>query len=195
MAKIIDLKIRNSKTILNQEQEIFSDIADRRANIMRELQDAFNKFINNGENFKDETLFPAKGSNLSTNVTMGSGVAIIGMIVMAVANTAVIDITGGIVTTLGLVFAGVTIGLQRGKILNAYRNEITKGREKLDEAVEEKLKTYVRHIKQRIDSNFAAFDSMLEEEKLKLNDLENKHLQITEKLTMLSNSLKSKIED
>jgi GTPase SAR1 family protein len=194
MAKIIDLKIRNSKTILSQDQEIFSDIADRRSNIMRELQDAFNKFINNGDNFKDETLFPAKGGNMTSNVTMGSGVAIIGMIVMAVANTAVIDITGGVVTTLGLIFAGVTIGLQRGKILNAYRTEIAKGRKNLELAVEEKLKTYVRHIKQRIDSNFAAFDNMLEEEDLKLNDLKNKHLQVTENLTMLSNTLKSRIE-
>jgi GTPase SAR1 family protein len=194
MAKIIDLKIRNSKTILSQDQEIFSDIADRRSNIMRELQDAFNKFINNGDNFKDETLFPAKGGSMTSNVTMGSGVAIIGMIVMAVANTAVIDITGGVVTTLGLIFAGVTIGLQRGKILNAYRAEIAKGRKNLELAVEEKLKTYVRHIKQRIDSNFAAFDNMLEEEDLKLNDLKNKHLQVTENLTMLSNALKSRIE-
>lgn len=194
MAKIIDLKIRNSKTVLRQDQEIFSDIADRRANIMRELQEAFNKFINNGENFKDDALFPNKSSHLTTNVTMGSGVAIIGMVVMAVAQTSVIDITGGIFTALGLVFAGVTIGLQRGRILNAYRAEITKGRTKLDEAVEEKLKTYVNHIKHRIDSNFAAFDVMLEEEQLKLNDLKSKHLQIYENLTMLSNTLKSKIE-
>jgi tRNA U34 5-carboxymethylaminomethyl modifying GTPase MnmE/TrmE len=194
MAKIIDLKIRNSTTVLRQDQEIFSDIADRRANIMRELQEAFNKFINNGENFKDDALFPSKSNHLTTNITMGSGVAIIGMVVMAVAQTSVIDITGGVFTALGLAFAGVTIGLQRGKIITAYRNEIAKGRTNLEEAVEEKLKTYVNHIKQRIDSNFAAFDVMLEEEALKLNDLKNKHLQINEKLTILSNTLKTKIE-
>lgn len=194
MAKIIDLKIRNSKTVLRQDQEIFSDIADRRANIMRELQEAFNKFINNGDNFKDDALFPSKSSHLTTNVTMGSGVAIIGMVVMAVAQTSVIDITGGVFTALGLAFAGVTIGLQRGKILNAYRAEIAKGRDKLDEAVEEKLKTYVNHIKQRIDSNFAAFDVMLEEELLKLEELNQKHLYINEKLTILSDILKTKIE-
>lgn len=194
MAKIIDLKIRNSKTVLRQDQEIFSDIADRRANIMRELQDAFNKFINNGDNFKDDALFPSKSSHLTTNVTMGSGVAIIGMVVMAVAQTSVIDITGGVFTALGLAFAGVTIGLQRGKILNAYRAEIAKGRENLDEAVEEKLKTYVNHIKQRIESNFAAFDVMLEEELLKLEELNQKYLYINEKLTILSDILKTKIE-
>lgn len=193
MAKIIDLKIRNSKTILNSDQEIFSDIADRRANIMKELQEAFNKFINNGDNFKDETLFPAKSSHLTTNVTMGSGVAIIGMVVMAVAQTSVIDITGGVFTALGLAFAGVTIGLQRGKILSAYRTEIAKGRANLEEAVDEKLKTYVHHIKQRIDSNFAAFDNMLEEENTKLASIETEYETVNHKLLLLAEALKSKI--
>lgn len=190
MAKIIDLKIRNSRTILSQDQEVFSDIADRRSNVMRELQEAFNKFINNGDNFKDETLFPAKGGSLTGNVTMGSGVAIVGLVVMAVAQTSVIDITGGIVTALGLAFAGITIGLQRGKILGTYRGEISKGRQNLEVAVDEKLKAYVRHIKQRIDTNFAGFDHMIEEENIKLSDLENRHQAVSQQLLILQDKLK-----
>jgi hypothetical protein len=112
---------------------------------------------------------------------------------MAVAQTSVIDITGGIFTALGLVFAGITIGLQRGKILSAYRLEIAKGRVNLDLAVNEKLKSYVHQIKQRIDTNFAAFDTMLEEESIKLDELAEKQKKVHHTLIDLKESLSSRL--
>jgi len=45
MGKIVDLKLRNSKTILKDDHEIFSDIAEKRANVLRELQQSFASFL------------------------------------------------------------------------------------------------------------------------------------------------------
>ncbi|HQU58770.1 MAG TPA: dynamin family protein, partial [Saprospiraceae bacterium] len=60
MAKIIDLKIRSSKTILRDDHELFSDIAEKRNNVLRELQEQFSRFVNRAENFTDQSLFPDK---------------------------------------------------------------------------------------------------------------------------------------
>ena len=70
------------------------------------LQDAFARFMNRSENFTDESLFPEK-STIASNITTGSGVAAIGVILMAVTKGAVFDITGGILTAVGVLFAGV----------------------------------------------------------------------------------------
>jgi len=56
MAKIIDLKIQNSQTILKNNHEIFSDIAERRSNVLKDLQEAFTKFLGRSENFADREL-------------------------------------------------------------------------------------------------------------------------------------------
>jgi GTPase SAR1 family protein len=189
MAKIIDLKIRNSKTVLKDDYEIFSDIAERRSNVLKEIQEAFQKFMSKSENFKEAGLLGEKGSSISPSITMGSGAAVIGMVVMAVAQTASIDITGGVITALGLAFAGITIGVQRGKILTAFDQEVSNGRKKLEEAIEERLKAYVYHIKQRIDSNFAPFDAMIESEETQLKHIEERFVQIQTKLGDLRTQL------
>ena len=188
MAKIIDLKIKNSKTILKDDQEIFSDIADRRSNVLRDLQEAFSRFLNRPENFTDEHMFSDQKS-LVPSVATGSGMAVIGIILMAVTQTAVFDITGGILTTIGLIFAGVTIGLQRKKIIQSFHSEIQKGRDLLEDEVQNRLSTYVRQIKLRIDNNFTHFDNHLALESQQIDELEADYNAIKSRLEVLKGEI------
>ncbi|MEM9849593.1 MAG: dynamin family protein [Bacteroidota bacterium] len=188
MAKMIDLKLQNSQTILKNNHEIFSDIAEKRSNVLRELQEAFSKFMDRTENFKDESLFPNKG-NLSANLVSGSGVAVIGAILTAVAQGAVFDITGGILTAVGLLFAGITTLVQKRKIINGFKTEIQKGRDKLEAEVTEKLKHYVTHISEQIDDNFKGFDRHLELEQQQIQFLDKKHQSIDTRLKAVEESL------
>ena len=188
MAKLIDLKIKTSKTILKDNHEIFSDIADRRANVLRDLQETFSKFMNRSENFTDESLFKNKGS-ITPNIAAGSGIAIVGIILAAVTKGAVLDVTGGILTTLGLVFASATAVMKRGQILEAYRKEIEKGRVQLENEVTERLQTYIRSIKHKIDLNFSEFDNLLDTEKQQINDLEGRQTDIKDRVLLLQQEL------
>ena len=188
MAKMIDLKLQNSQTILKNNHEIFSDIAEKRSNVLRELQDAFSKFMDRTENFRDESLFPNKG-NISSNLVSGSGIAVIGAILTAVAQGAVFDITGGVLTAVGLLFAGITTLVQRRKIMNGFKSEIQKGRNKLEGEVTEKLKTYVKHISEQIDDNFKGFDRHLELEHQQIQFLDKKHQSIDVRLKEVEESL------
>ncbi len=190
MAKLIHLKIQSSSTILKNNHDIFSDIAERRSNVLHELQAAFSRFMNRSESFTDDELFPDK-DNLSPNLATGSGLAVVGVILTAVANGAVFDITGGILTTIGLLFAGFSAGIQKRKVLKGYRTEIEKGRNQIQSEVSEKLKAYVNHIKSRIDANFGEFDQMLEQEKAQISHLDAQHQSIEQRLDNMADHLKS----
>lgn len=188
MAKMIDLKIRSSETILKNDHEIFSDIAERRENVLRDLQDQFATFINKTENFTDETLFPDK-SNLSPNLAAGSGIAAIGVILMTVSQLGMLDITGGILTAVGLLFAGFSTRSKRRKIVDGFEQEIKNGRERLATEVDETLKTYIQKLKQRIDDNFLRFDEHLEREGKQLGILTDRHQSIIARLEELAENL------
>lgn len=188
MAKMIDLKIKGSSTILKNNHDIYSDIAERRANVLKDLQDAFSKFLSASENFTGQELFPEKNT-LSPNVATGSGIAIIGGILTTLSTMTVFDITGGILTTIGLLFAGVSVGRQRKKVLSGYNVEIAKGRNQLEEEVSEKLKAYILNIKNKIDNNFIEFDTILENEEQQILDLEAKHQSISSRLDKIKNQI------
>ncbi len=188
MAKLIDLKIKNSNTILKNDHEIFSDIAEKRANVLRDLQDTFEHFLKQSENFTEEGLFPEKNA-YSPNLATGGGIAVVGVILTTLTNMTVFDITGGILTTVGLLFAGVSVGLQKRKIMNAYEAEIAKGRLQLEEEVSSKLKQYVDNIKLKIDENFGKFDQLLVNEKTQIHHLQNQYESIEDRLDTMEAAL------
>lgn len=187
-AHIIDLKIRNSKTILQSNDDIFSDIAEKRVKVIQDLQESFKRFMTKSENFTGEELFPEK-DELSPNLATGSGIAVIGVILATVTNGVVFDITGGILTTIGLLFAGVTVGLQKRKVIAGYRKEVNKGKEKLKEEVSQKLKSYVQHIQEKIDANFKEFDQLVVQEKDQIEALTQRHSDIGIRLNQMKEHL------
>jgi hypothetical protein len=174
MAKIIDLKIKSSETILKNDHSIFGEIADRRAEVFKELQEQFQDFIGKSENFAARHAFE-QDPNFSPNVLTGSGIATVGVVLTAVGTTATLDITGGIITAVGLIFAGATVSFKRMSILKAYEKEIVEGRTRLQTQLSERLETYVGDIKKRLDDTFDNFDLMIEREGSQLAALETQY--------------------
>ncbi len=181
MVSMIDLKIKSNQTVLKGSDEIFSHIANKRNSVMDDLRDTFNQFMKKSENFKDDEVLPSE-QNFSPNIATGSGLAVIGMVIAAVAQGAVFDITGGILTTVGVLFAGITVGMGRKKVLNAYNTEILKGRQKLEGEVDDKLKLYVRNVKEKVEGNFKEFDLMLEHEEDQTRKISVEHHKIAQRL-------------
>ncbi len=161
MAKMIDLKIRNSQTVLKDDQHIFSDLSDKRSSVLRELQAEFASFINHSDNFLDPTILP-KDSDFSPDFATGSGIAMIGMVVATVTQGMVFDITGGIISAVGLLFAGITVSMRRKKVMEGFQAEIFKGRNHLEAEIMHRLGDYIKNIKGKIDANFDDFDALLE---------------------------------
>jgi hypothetical protein len=140
------------------------------------------------ENFQDEELF-MESQPMGQNVLTGSGLAIVGAVVTAVTQGAVFDITGGLLTTIGLVMAGFTSTVQRGKVMRKFRFEIDKGREQMEVEVANKLKQYIETIKVKIDDNFSSFDDLLVEEENQIEILNGKRDFIAERLNVFNSQL------
>lgn len=164
MGQVIDLKIRSSKTILKDDDEIFSDIAEKRSKVLSELQSRFVEFLQQSDNFKKEELFSDR-ENMAPTLATGGGIAAVGVILSVLTNGMVFDITGGVLTAVGFVFAGVSLGLQKRKIMKNFKAEVDAGRDKLSAQLTSRLKEYVDFIRDQIDSNFERFDQMLRSEK------------------------------
>ena len=181
MVSLIDLKIKSNQTVLKGSDEIFSHIANKRNSVMDDLRDTFNQFMKRSENFEDDEVLPSEES-FSPNIATGSGLAVIGMVIAGVTQGAVFDITGGILTTIGVLFAGITVGIGRKKILGSYKNEIERGRKKLEREVDDKLKLYVSNVKEKVEGNFKEFDLMLEHEGEQTRKISVEHHKIATRL-------------
>jgi GTPase SAR1 family protein len=188
MAKMIDLKIRNGSTAVRNDSYIFEDISEKRASVLRELQEAFARFMSRSENFTDARIFP-ENATVSPNIAAGSGAAIIGMILATVTHVAVLDITGGVLAGIGMLFAGITAGIQRKKIVQGYEEEIRQGRNRMEEALESKLRGYVRTIKTRIDENFVELDALLANEEVQIVHFRERHAVLVDRLMEIDRGL------
>lgn len=190
MGKMVDLKLRNSTTILKDDHEIFSDIAEKRANVLKELQQSFFNFLNSTENFYDKELSKSSAS-IAPNLAAASGITAVGVILAAVTNGMVFDITGGVLTTAGLLFAGVSLGFKRRKILRDFAAEVEKGKNRFYTEVSGSLKSYVKRIKERIDSNFNKFDNHLIKEGTDINNYTIRLNSLKEKLNAMDKKLQN----
>jgi GTPase SAR1 family protein len=189
MVKIIDLKIRNSKTVLKDNQHIFIDLSERRANVLRDLQSEFAAFINHSENFLDPMMFPEK-DNFSPNIATGSGLAAIGVILAAVTQGMVFDITGGVLTVIGLAISSFTVSSKRKELFEEYEAAITKGKVALSTDITHRLNDYISTIKQKTNRNFEDFDALLEIEERKVTQYSDKFEGIQERIEELAEALK-----
>ncbi len=192
MATVIDLKLRSGESHLRDDHELFSHIAERRHQVVRELSSTFSDFLADADNFTNRDLFP-DSNEISPNVATGGGLAIVGVVLAAVTSGMVLDITGGILTTLGVLFAGITLGWQRRKIIRHYRTEMGKGRDRLGEEVSSNLKSYVANLKERINHHFAPFDQLIEQEGKALESLQDQLDEVIEKIRDQKRQIESEL--
>jgi tRNA U34 5-carboxymethylaminomethyl modifying GTPase MnmE/TrmE len=188
MVKFIDLKIQSEETILSKDMALFRDIAEKRGNVLRDLREAFSTYINNQDNFKNESLFP-EAKDVSPSVATGSGIAIIGVVLTAVTNGAVFDISGGIVTTVGLLFAGITAGLNRSKVVGGFDQEMEKGKERLQTSLRDNLYEYINEIRDQIETHFEKFDDYLKTEEASISSGERQLKNVKERMSSITRKL------
>ena len=193
MAQIAQLKIQHSETILKDDHDVFSSIADKRARILLELQEAFDHFLNESKNFYPKDMLEG-GSKLSPNVATGTSIAVLGAILTAITQGAVFDITGGVLAAIGLTFAGASLGFQRRKLLKRYNEEVVRGRDLLQEQVQDRLESYISDIRERIDGHFSKLDAHLKNEEEEIFHLENTSGEIQTNLDELEKEIQSQYD-
>lgn len=173
MVKMVDLKMKSSKTILETNHEIFGEIAEKRQDAIKEIQKNYSSFVSNTENFIDDEIFPSAKS-YAPDVAAGGGLAVIGTILALSSQTLAVDITGGVIAGIGFIFAGMTLFFRKRKVIKAFDEEIAKGRKNLERVLDDQIKAYTTKIKERLDQNFDPFDIHVKQEEKSLADLDSK---------------------
>lgn len=173
MTQTVHLQVQQKAMALPADTVFFTDVADKRAAILLELREAFDRFIARSDNFDGHEVFPDRES-LSSNLLTGGGVAIIGAVMAGVTQAAAFDVTGGIMTAVGLLFAGVTTSVKRRQVMREYRKEVADGRERLADQVRGKLEAYVALIRERVDDQFRQLDHHLDRERDAVKGLEGR---------------------
>ncbi|MGB0930515.1 MAG: dynamin family protein [Chitinophagales bacterium] len=184
MAEIIDVEIRKSKDNLLPNAQLFGDIANKRQEKLENLQTNVEEFISETENFINTDMLE-KGSALIPNMATGGGLMVVGGILMSVTSAIAVDVTGGILTAVGLGMASVYTMSKRNEIVDEFEAEIEKGRQKLKEEVTNRLVDYVREIRTKVDNNFLDFDSYIGEERKNLESFVEQYQRIDDKFEKL----------
>ncbi|MDA7501691.1 dynamin family protein [Chitinophagales bacterium] len=190
MVKIVELQMKASNTILPTDHEIFGDIAERRQEAIKTIQSNYSDFVENTENFMSQEMNP-KASSFVPNLATGGGLAVVGAVLAATAKGSVFDITGGIISALGIGIAGVTLIFSKRKAVNAFDVEIKTGREKLQLVLDEQIKQYTRKIKERLNRNFDPLDVHLSGEERALTELVASTQAIDHSWTMIDSKISS----
>ena len=113
----------------------------------------------------------------------------VGIIIAAVTQGAIFDVTGGLLTAVGLIFAGITTMVKKNKIVSNFSLEIKNGKDKLENEVNTQLKNYIGHLRKRIEDNFNRFDSMLITEEKQIGEIDGKYEELNAKLTVTDEEL------
>lgn len=115
---------------------------------------------------------------------------IVGIVLAAITKGAIFDVTGGVISGLGFLFAGALAFFQKRKFMDAFRKEIAKGRLSLESDVRVKLNDYIVNIRKKIESSFNDFDGLLQYEEAQLKKLDASHEKIKIDLYKLEGDLK-----
>jgi archaellum component FlaC len=90
---------------------------------------------------------------------------------------------------LGITVAGIVTAFQRNKVVQQFDAQIAEGRQNLREQIDEKLKSYVREIRNKIDNNFFEFDTFVKEEEKQLTELKQSYERIETKFNNITREL------
>jgi len=163
MVKTVSLQIQNSETILKNDHELFSYIAEDREKVLEDLQQTFRKFVQSESSFAFEQL-PDQTKSILPQVATGGGIAIIGILISSLTQVMVVDITGGVLSGVAVLFTGITVGVKKRKLLKRFQEQIDEGRKRLADELGPTLKQYINEIKGKTEKQFARFDEMMQRE-------------------------------
>lgn len=188
LSEWVDVQIRTSNTILTNDHEVFAHIAEKRKSIISSVEEEFRSLIESS-NIAIRPVDREISAALPGRVATGSGLAIVGVVMAAITKMMVFDITGGVLTGIGLLLAGISSGYSRSKVLKAFRQETEKGAEKIEERTEEVLSRYIGEITLQMDGAFKKLDEHLETEESVIQEMEKTSDEISQKLASIKNEM------
>lgn len=174
------------KNIPIRDEELFKKIGEKRNEVIDDVRQRVSQLLNN-----DAFANSLKDSPESMAPTIfGSGVlALLGAIILTVTNGAFFDITGGLLTGIGVLLASGIIIFKRGKIIQKFEKGLDEGKRKFRTDLTEKLNAKLKSIYDDINMSFIDFYEYVDTEERKLLPMTERFIGIKTEFEELSTSV------
>ncbi len=163
--------LRRIKESRIRDEELFHKIKTRRKEVIEEVMHRVYELKSN-DSFLDS--LKSDPTTIAPTVMGGGILAIIGTVIMSVTHGAFFDITGGILTSVGVILAGGVLIFKKGKIIRTFENGLDKGKKQFQAEMEKELTSKLKIIYEDINRSFSEFYDYIAEEEKKLFPLLNK---------------------
>lgn len=162
---------------MEKRNVIIDDIKEKLINLLDESE--LGKLVNSGP------------QSIRSNFAMGGALAVIGSVIMAATQIAVLDITGGILASIGVMVAGIVTLIKRRKIKKEFRNNLFDAKNDFREELRTKLESNLEIIYEEIDRHFVELYKHVEDEEKKIGPLINRLEDIEQRQIQLSNDIEN----
>ena len=127
------------KTVENAEvAAIVPAVGADRDDIVKDIREKVRELV--GTEFAAQVL-QANPENMPSRLMSGSALTLVGAILLSTTHVAFLDITGGILTGLGVFMAGGVLMAKKGKIIREFNRTLLDGRDRFEEQLSGRLKT------------------------------------------------------
>ena len=167
--------------------KMFHFIDAKRNEILIRLKHSLTDFIEKSPVFRGDDFI--KGDVDYSGVGIAGGIAAAGAAITVISQAAILDITGGIATALGVMIAGGIATLNKSKFLRETRESLNENRQKFQTELESNLKSYITEIKNHVGQQFGEFDNHLESEALQIKDYNELITDLDRELKYLENKI------
>ncbi|WGS64950.1 dynamin family protein [Marinitoga aeolica] len=159
-------KIEKSVDLKN----IYYEFGEQRKKLIENTINKIDEYIKN-EKFMD-LIKEEKLKSINSTVFSGTGLSVLGIILMASTQISIFDITGGIITGLGVATGTLFAAFKKNKIVKKIEKKFDEGEELIKNNLESNLYGVVELIYNDIATLFSEFEANIITENEKLEELD-----------------------
>ncbi len=178
-------KIKETKT---ETEEIYLKLGEERSQVIADVRAKVSDLLSN-ESFS--RFMESNPGSLAPSALGGGLLAILGAVILTTTKVAFLDVTGGILTGVGILITGSVLLFKKGKIVRQFKEGIDAGKEKFEVELTRKLTDKLKLIYEDIDRSFLPFYEYVQNEEKRIEPLLNKIGEIKNKYVKLKNSIES----
>lgn len=139
-------------------------------------------------------IMEARPQNMPSTLMGGSALTIIGAVLLAVSHASLLDLTGGVLTGIGLLMAGGVLVVKKGKLLREFSRGLAEGRRTFEEELEKRLGEKFDRVHQDIHNSVKPFFDYLGSREKALDPLVDSGRDIHDRLKALSDTFQKQCE-
>jgi hypothetical protein len=182
-------EIDRSRVVSTQNADFYVRLGERRQEVIEDVKKKVSALLA-GDSFV-KSVDAVNPDNIATAIISGGGLAVIGAVIMGLTKVALLDITGGVLTGIGFLFAGGFLLIKRSTIIKKFNKGMEAGKKQFEAELQEKLTSRLKIIYEDIDRSFGDFYSYVRNEEEKLLPFMKKSKDIEGETSRLVNEISS----